>query len=968
MSDGLDTYSALINKLAVEAQTLKEDSQIKGRIPEEVALVIKFTDGHIHSVLPNNEELASEMLQTAASSLNAPIVLGLEKVPLNVQAESKESAIKIPDRIIFHNRQAIGDILMFTCMVRDFKKAFPHVKVKVMSTAMHIWDNNPYLDWEPWDPADIIDLKDAKDKNKNKESLQRALAEGKAPVLYIGPSRGTNESNRRDRHFANAYRLSVEDNLGISFDQGPIRPDIWMTKEEYNAPPLVPGKYWIIVAGEKGDWTAKTYPFGRWQEVVEALPEITFVQIGSRAHRHPALNAPNVINMIGQTDGRDDGIRKLFNLFLNAEGSAGLVSFQMHLAGAFNKPCVVIAGAREPVHFTRYPGQRYLSTDGCLPCTVNPDGMPTACWFCADTRCQILVEKADSQTKYPKCVDIITPRQVIEAIQSYYEGGRLSLKEEKKQIFKSIAEPHNSSELFQRSKSVVVPGIVVPQDLPAKYGMAWGGGCITNLDWEVMLGTAKKYNVKTILEFGAGLSTLLFIDEGFQVTTYETSQGWINKLKAIKSSADIRLWDGKTFPDPMKKFDMSFVDGPSGGATREFSTKVASESASVVIIHDAGREHERRWQDLYIKDNFPVFSKGGHRCHLWAKEHSEEEKKVIASTVMPTGPIVRILFNGRGDGGAERSVTWIANKFVENGYQVIYHSPNGKPCATFTREGSKAVKFQDMAHIFEPCSVLLFYVNDWCWELSRPQVADFFKRPFQANRKVMCLNYHSGSAGKAEWTKNWDHYLFLNSKLEGELLANNPGVSTKVMAPPIGNLDKFFEAEPDYNNGLRLIRHSSQGDSKYPKDFSFMVQQILDCRKDVGLSLMPSPSFLDPSLLTNARISVFKRNNPPVLEFIKFGNCFWYTLPPGYTEGGPKVIMEAMAAGLPCIVDNHSGMKDRVTEDTGWKCNSFEEVLEVIKSITPDILATKGANARKRAREEFVGERWLEQIIGKKLS
>ena len=127
---------------------------------------------------------------------------------------------------------------------------------------------------------------------------------------------------------------------------------------------------------------------------------------------------------------------------------------------------------------------------------------------------------------------------------------------------------------------------------------------------------------------------------------------------------------------------------------------------------------------------------------------------------------------------------------------------------------------------------------------------------------------------------------------------------------------------------------------------------------------MPAPSFLDPLLMGNARVSLFKRNTPPVPEFLRFGNCFWYILPPGYTEGGPKVILEAMSAGLSCIADNHSGMKDRITPETGWLVDNFEETIEIIKNLTPTILKDKGEAARERARKEFVAENWIYEILG----
>jgi len=74
--------------------------------------------------------------------------------------------------------------------------------------------------------------------------------------------------------------------------------------------------------------------------------------------------------------------------------------------------------------------------------------------------------------------------------------------------------------------------------------------------------------------------------------------------------------------------------------------------------------------------------------------------------------------------------------------------------------------------------------------------------------------------------------------------------------------------------------------------------------------------------------------------------------------------MEAMAAGIPVICDNHSGLIDRVNNETGWKCNDFQEQIAIIKSLTPEILEQKGKAAKEFARKNFKRELWIEWILG----
>lgn len=964
-----------------------------GRVPIEVLLSVKFKDGHIHhSFPPSAEELALDALENLDIEVGPP-------------STSQDDRSRLPNRVLFHNRQALGDMLMFTCAVRDFKKAFPDIKVKVKSTAMHVWDNNPNIDWSQWALEDVIDHGNAKGSNvvtRNREAVQQAIKENKAPIIYIGPSKGTNASNRSDLHFANAYRLSIQDSLGIRFPQGPIRPDIWLTQEELQAPPLIAGKYWLITAGEKGDWGLKTYPFDRWQKVVEMLPNIRFVQIGlvdpknPKRHKHPTLKGSNVISYLGETQGRDDGIRKLFNLFLNAEGSLGLVSFQMHLSAAFNKPCVVIAGAREPVWFTRYPGQRYLSTDGCLPCTINNEGMPTACWYCSTERCTQMREGV------PGCVDLIQPEDIVNAIMSYYEGGRLEgstllegyKREERKDTPVKVGEvgivetkvrdigelktsdieepvevvaekiekierrPRDFSNVVKTTQTVmhvVPPRPVVDNTLPAKYGMEWGGGSITDRDWTFMEKILKDNKVKTILEFGVGLSSLLMASVVDKVVSYETTPGWIKKIQKIApKNLTVRTWDGKSIEHSISKFDMAFVDGPAGGENREWSTKIASEHANIVMVHDAGRKPEREWQAKYLEKDFRLIEKGGHRCHYWSRE---VEPAVLE--VLETGKnLVRFYCNSAAYGGGEKSPVWLQNKLVEKGYDVELVPINGKICPAIKNDLSKDVKtVSDIRRLKDPCDIFVMYCNDHVYGgfVDNTEIYE----QINARRKVMILNYQLGNAGRLRWTFGWDKYLFLNTIKEEGLKKRVPGAITKALPPPV-DLSLFFKNEPDYGSNLKLIRHSSQGDNKYPRYMEDLIDRLIAVKVRVEFYFMPAPSFIRDRVV----IHKHARNEPPVNEFLKLGNCFWYHLPEGYEDQGPRVIMEAQASGLPVICDNRSGAKERVNNETGWLCEDSAEYVEVVRSLTPEVLESKGKAARVWAKEQYNPDRWIDEIVG----
>jgi hypothetical protein len=123
-----------------------------------------------------------------------------------------------------------------------------------------------------------------------------------------------------------------------------------------------------------------------------------------------------------------------------ADGVICPVTFAMHLAAAVPtrsdmsrvRPCVVIAGGREPAHWEAYPGHQFISTNGTLPCCQSG-----GCW---KSRCQ-LVGDGDPKDRHDvcerpvqirpdlriaECLHRITAGDVIRCIEAYYEGGVLA--------------------------------------------------------------------------------------------------------------------------------------------------------------------------------------------------------------------------------------------------------------------------------------------------------------------------------------------------------------------------------------------------------------------------------------------------------------------------------------------------------------------------------------------------------------
>lgn len=899
-------------------EELVKDDHVGNKQVKSLLLSLGMNDGHIHHMIPDEIDLRNKLVGDLLASPE-------------FQAYQVQETQDPPEKVVFKNRQAIGDILTMTAGIRDFKKAFPNTKVGVSTTAMHIWDHNPHIDHQFRDPKSIVE---------------------------IGPGTLTNKSNFWNLHMCNAFRWSIQEKLGLEFPQGAITPDIWMTQDEYKRDPIIKGPYWVFIYGGEPGWPSKQYH--RWQEVIDILVKdgIKVVQLGVSKHPFPKLK--NTIDYVGKTEDKNNGIRDLFNIFLHAQGSLGLVSMHMHLSAAFGNPCVVVAGAREPAWFTNYFGHQYVETNGTMFC-----GLHTACWACKLEGCKNLttpnnITEGHHVQKVPKCIEIIEPEEIADAVRKYYKGGRLEYgKKIPNTFFKNITR---EAKIFVAPKPEAVDEALLKQ-----YGFEWGSGSITDRDWLYMKDIFKEEKIQTVIEFGAGLSTLLMgsllPDGPNRMVTYETMGGWINKIKGMAdpNKHDIRHWDGKTVP--MRKydyahFDLAFVDGPAGGENREWSTKFASEIADHVIVHDAGRVPERKWQAKYLEKDFEMVSKGGHRCHYWKRKKLIKPTPLIEE-IKDGKPTAKMLTTCRGYGGSERSTIKIMDMLLQKGYHVEL-VPTGNVSGEYRKNIPKDVFVaKDFKRIKEPCDLLVLYASDTIWNYNEPMYVK--NMPFvKAKRKVMVINFKIGGAGQVSWTKGWDKYLFLNSTHEVELIKRMPDITTCVMAPPTP-LDKFLENTVNYASPLKLIRHNSQGDNKHRPDTNQMIRDVLRVDSSIEFHFMPAYS----NTMDHPQIYKYPKNKPPVWEFLRRGNCFWYRLPDGYTEGGPKVIMEAMASGLPVIADNHSGPKDRITEETGWLCDTWDDYIEVITYIVnnPNIIMQKGIAAKEYARKYFIAENWIKEIL-----
>lgn len=312
-------------------------------------------------------------------------------------------------KLILNNYQAPGDILMLTAAFRDLHRCNPgRFLTDVRTSCPDLWENNPYLTPLEASACDV-------------ESLHCEY-----PLIH--------HSDRRALHFIHGFTDFLNERLGLRIQPTEFRGDIHLSDTEKAGPSVteqitgVDVPYWIIVGGGKYDFTIKWWHFRRWQAVVDHFQgQILFLQVGKADDYHPPLH--NVIDLRNRT-----GLRDLIKLVYHAQGVLCPVTFLMHLAAAVecrpdrpkSRACVVVAGGRESPHWEAYPTHQFVHTVGALPCCAQ-----TGCWRSrivplgdGDEKDEARNLCVDVVNGLPRCMDMITPAQIIERIQYHFAGGQ----------------------------------------------------------------------------------------------------------------------------------------------------------------------------------------------------------------------------------------------------------------------------------------------------------------------------------------------------------------------------------------------------------------------------------------------------------------------------------------------------------------------------------------------------------------
>ncbi len=303
---------------------------------------------------------------------------------------------------------SLGDIVLLTAAVRDLHAWYPdQFATDVRTFFPEVWENNPH----------ITQIKDA--------DPEAELIQCSYPLIDF--------CNEAPYHAIHGFIEFLNRKLRLGIKATLFKGDIHLSAQEkawYSQVHEVTRQdipFWIVGAGGKYDVTIKWWATDRYQKVIDHYRgRIQFVQVGGYGDHHPRLDG--AIDFRGKTT-----VRELIRLVYHSSGVLCGVTALMHLAAAVparrrrrgERPCVVIAGGREPAHWEAYPGHQFIHTNGALTCCI-----PGGCWKNRtlplrdgdrrDSRSHLCV---DVVKNLPRCMDMIRPDEVIRRIELYFGGG-----------------------------------------------------------------------------------------------------------------------------------------------------------------------------------------------------------------------------------------------------------------------------------------------------------------------------------------------------------------------------------------------------------------------------------------------------------------------------------------------------------------------------------------------------------------
>lgn len=304
---------------------------------------------------------------------------------------------------------------------------------------------------------------------------------------------------------------------------------------------------------------------------------------------------------------------------------------------------------------------------------------------------------------------------------------------------------------------------------------------------------------------------------------------------------------------------------------------------------------------------------------------------------------VAVLCNTKIRGGGEQSAQWLASQL-------------GASLVSLSTNEWRACKAKKQ----------IWYMNNSIYKLLEDK--DDFRRVLgYADEIYIILNFVLGGFQRQRWAEEYPikKIFFLNNEKKDEFkekcVLELKQVPLVVLPPPV-DIDKYLTIQRPERDVLTIGRHSRIS-LKYPDDPVSMYEGLCE-KTSARFSFMAAHPKIVKRFSGDPRFSFHALDSMPVSEYLEGIDIYLAIINPKTKDQGPRVLMEAMASGLPCIVENRNGMKDRMIDGiTGYLVDSEEEAIDrAVELIENKDKRIKMGQAARRIAATFRPELWIKEI------
>lgn len=357
------------------------------------------------------------------------------------------------------------------------------------------------------------------------------------------------------------------------------------------------------------------------------------------------------------------------------------------------------------------------------------------------------------------------------------------------------------------------------------------------------------------------------------------------------------------------------------------------------------------------------------------------------------GKKINLLGNLHTQGGGEQSLIMITKVLVEAGFDVRLFSFQGVH-DTFKNLPiiTKTIQSYDFLNMYEGMEKglpLLFYAND----STRKFAEGAEKIVNNSSSLIIGINYVNTPLPKCDWlakSLKLNAVIFQNEEKKEEWERDQVGFdSVKLIVNPGAiELDKFLEvctSQREEKQPFIILKHCVADYRKYitkesegkgeklhiwqkhlskDNDVKFYTRLLKDT-KDTNFYFMKAHEQIESAFVNEKRMRFFKWNEIPVTEFLSLGHAYLYRTSNLWRDQYPRVVGEALAAGLPVLTEPRDGTKDRVIHgDTGFYCVDYDEYVYAIKILQrkEKYRQAMGRYAKDWAKKTLDPKNWVKII------